>query len=368
MRPAVAEEVGGAIRHMAVGEELAGEAEAEEVEAVHRLHTAIHRDTAAEGAVLVAVAVAVAVAVIFSILVDNMAAAVEAVGVDTMEESARTIPTATIGVMMEEAPAVATERAISSTLALMSTMWPPSFAIAMPMQPTSLTRCSIATRQQSTASSPVGPLRPSSARSSNIATFMPLDRCGAGWTRHAFGSRRSTTTQSSPAASGHGIGGRHSALWREMDRNGVEKNDVTYATAISACEKDANWEQATALLDQMEAEGCELAPHAYNACISACEKGMRAQLAMGIFERMRAKGVAPNVVTYSAMISACEKAHQWKQALSILSEMKSNGINPNVVAYSACISALSKGQQWEKALGIFRELEESGEEANGCDV
>lgn len=37
-----------------------------------------------------------------------------------------------------------------------------------------------------------------------------------------------------------------------MDREGVVKNEITYSSAISACEKGGNWRVALDLLKQMK--------------------------------------------------------------------------------------------------------------------
>lgn len=41
-------------------------------------------------------------------------------------------------------------------------------------------------------------------------------------------------------------------LLRQMDREGVVKNEITYSSAISACEKGGNWRIALELLTQMK--------------------------------------------------------------------------------------------------------------------
>ena len=41
-------------------------------------------------------------------------------------------------------------------------------------------------------------------------------------------------------------------LLRQMDREGIVKNEITYSSAISACEKGGNWRIALDLLKQMK--------------------------------------------------------------------------------------------------------------------
>ncbi len=55
----------------------------------------------------------------------------------------------------------------------------------------------------------------------------------------------------------------------------------------------------------------------YNSALSACEKSEHWQQALGIFERMRGEYVQRNTITYSAAIGACEKGGQLQQALEL---------------------------------------------------
>ena len=55
----------------------------------------------------------------------------------------------------------------------------------------------------------------------------------------------------------------------------------------------------------------------YNSALSACEKGEHWQQALGSFERMQGEYVQRNTITYSAAIRACEKGGQLQQALEL---------------------------------------------------
>ena len=55
----------------------------------------------------------------------------------------------------------------------------------------------------------------------------------------------------------------------------------------------------------------------YNSALSACEKGEHWQRALGSFERMRGEDVQRNTITYNATIRACEKGGQLQQTLEL---------------------------------------------------
>jgi pentatricopeptide repeat domain-containing protein 1 len=54
-------------------------------------------------------------------------------------------------------------------------------------------------------------------------------------------------------------------LLRQMDDEGVAKNEITYSSAISACEKGGNWRTALDLLSTMKKNGIMPTVIAYNA-------------------------------------------------------------------------------------------------------
>ena len=52
----------------------------------------------------------------------------------------------------------------------------------------------------------------------------------------------------------------------------------------------------------------------YNSAISACEKGHQWEQALSTLQDMRLPQLEPDVISYSAAISACEKGQHWQQA------------------------------------------------------
>ena len=55
----------------------------------------------------------------------------------------------------------------------------------------------------------------------------------------------------------------------------------------------------------------------YNSALGACEKGEHWQQTLGSFESMRGEYVQRNTITYSATIKACEKGGHLQQALEL---------------------------------------------------
>ncbi|CAE8614608.1 unnamed protein product [Polarella glacialis] len=139
-----------------------------------------------------------------------------------------------------------------------------------------------------------------------------------------------------------------------MQASQVEVNVYHCSAAISACEKDGQWQMALNLLSLMPEAMVVPNVITYSAVISACEKGGQWQMALNLLSLMPGASVVPNEITYSAAISACSKDGQWQVALNLLSLMPEATVVPNEITYSAAISVCEKGGQWQLALNLLR--------------
>ena len=70
----------------------------------------------------------------------------------------------------------------------------------------------------------------------------------------------------------------------------------------------------------------------YNSAISACEKGQQWEQALRLLLEMRSSRLEPNVMSYNSAISACSKGQQWEQALNLLPETRSSQLEPDVIS------------------------------------
>ena len=77
----------------------------------------------------------------------------------------------------------------------------------------------------------------------------------------------------------------------------------------------------------------------YNTAISACEKGEQWQQALDLFVAEQSVELLRDVSTCNASISACEKREEWQQALGLPGSLD---VFPNSVTYSAAVSACDK--------------------------
>ena len=92
--------------------------------------------------------------------------------------------------------------------------------------------------------------------------------------------------------------------------------------------------------------GAQVAPNeiSFSSAISACEASAQWQLALGLLAAMPEFKVTPNHVCFNAVISAFEKSGLWQKAFHALLQMESVRITPDEISFSAVISACEKGQ------------------------
>ena len=67
-------------------------------------------------------------------------------------------------------------------------------------------------------------------------------------------------------------------------------------------------DEALAVLREMVARGCERNTVTYAALIAACERAGRPGAARELFTEMQQEGVKPNVSIYNAVIGACSQS------------------------------------------------------------
>ena len=108
---------------------------------------------------------------------------------------------------------------------------------------------------------------------------------------------------------------------------GIESDEFSLSTVISACEKAFQWSQALFLLRTMPADIV-----CFGAAASACEKGQQWQLALCLLPEMSDHFLQPNLFIFNAVISACGHAREWARALSLLELLASEA---DVVSYNA---------------------------------
>eukprot|EP00439_Symbiodinium_sp_Y106_P042942 s5603_g5.t1 len=141
------------------------------------------------------------------------------------------------------------------------------------------------------------------------------------------------------------------SLLRTMEDQSLQRDQVSFGTAITALEGDS-WQQAIHLLDLMTDALVSPDVITYSAAITVCGSKSQWQQALQVLAGMHEARTVPNQITYGAAISACERGHEWQHAMELLATMYSQKYVPNQIVSSAAISACEKASKWQAALAL----------------
>lgn len=114
------------------------------------------------------------------------------------------------------------------------------------------------------------------------------------------------------------------AMLQRMKDRGVERDVVSWTTAIKACQEANDWAKALHFLARMELEGVE-----------------------------------PNEITYATTIHVLGQAGRWEEAIKVLDRMEAKGLR-NVVAFTSAMAACEMGQAYEEGLRTWKRMLKAG--------
>ena len=133
----------------------------------------------------------------------------------------------------------------------------------------------------------------------------------------------------------------------------LQASEVTSSIAISACEKNALWQCALALLVDFSVADLPVNAISYGASVSAFEKAEQWRCVHMLLAKFYARSFRANAVILSAVVSAFAKGTRWETALLAF---VANSSQANLMVCSSALSACQKGQLWELASELARDL------------
>eukprot|EP00439_Symbiodinium_sp_Y106_P051266 s368_g6.t2 len=137
----------------------------------------------------------------------------------------------------------------------------------------------------------------------------------------------------------------------------LQPDEVSFGTAVTACEKGGQWELALsllALLDQQRQPGNQVI---YNAAISACEKGGEWEQAMRLLSGFPERRLDQGIISFNSAICACGQCEQWEQSLWLLSHLHRQLLRANIVTWSSAATSCERADAWEAALQLLSAME-----------
>ncbi|CAM9632256.1 unnamed protein product [Chrysoparadoxa australica] len=153
-------------------------------------------------------------------------------------------------------------------------------------------------------------------------------------------------------------------LLQEMELTGLRPNTASYETAMVACEKGKQWEQALSLMEKLKARGLE-GDATYQRVVAEVgrEGGSNWQDVLGAMDRRsKAGGVKPSPKSYQVAVRACSEMGQWGMALELLEEMKAAGQTPGRACYGHVVHVLGGVGEWSKVDQLMQEMAGGGED------
>ncbi|CAJ1336115.1 unnamed protein product [Effrenium voratum] len=135
------------------------------------------------------------------------------------------------------------------------------------------------------------------------------------------------------------------ALLEDLTRAQLQADGFTFPALISACEE--RWEVALLFLKEQSSPS-ELS---WNTAISACDKGLQWQRALALLAAMPRARLRGDVVSFNSALSACSRCEQWITAVQLLREMMQDRLS-DAVSYGAVMMGL----QWREALEMLAHL------------
>lgn len=139
-----------------------------------------------------------------------------------------------------------------------------------------------------------------------------------------------------------------------------DPNVIPYNLRLRKLAKDRNWRAALKCIREIQKQGLRPDEISYATAIDACSKALKSKPAIELFQQMVKDGIRPNVPIYNAVMNACARDHQWKKSLNFLEDMRANGVAPNIVSYNVCLSALEKSKKWNLAYELMKTVRSKG--------
>ncbi|OWZ00777.1 hypothetical protein PHMEG_00027961 [Phytophthora megakarya] len=130
----------------------------------------------------------------------------------------------------------------------------------------------------------------------------------------------------------------------QMERAGVEMNDITFHNLMSAYARGGHVTETLALFDKMQKQGISPDGHTYAILMDAHAASGDFEGAKTVMEELKKTKFQPNLVHYNTLIKACGKVSNLTLAFQLYEEMKERKINPDLVTFITMMHAVYHGE------------------------
>ncbi|KAJ4822184.1 hypothetical protein Tsubulata_022722 [Turnera subulata] len=150
-------------------------------------------------------------------------------------------------------------------------------------------------------------------------------------------------------------------MFREMKRNGLTPDAITYTTLLTGCMKvKQGYSKALDLVQELTFNGLQMDTVMYGTLLAICASNNQGEEAENYFNKMKDEGHRPNEFHYSSLLNAYAFSGDYKKAEELVQEMKSSGLVPNKVILTTLLKVYVRGGLFEKSRDLLAELEAQG--------
>ncbi|KAG8037221.1 hypothetical protein GUJ93_ZPchr0020g33574 [Zizania palustris] len=159
-------------------------------------------------------------------------------------------------------------------------------------------------------------------------------------------------------------------LFREMKKQGISPDVVTYTSIIDGLCKSKAMDKAYDLFREMKKQGISPDVVTYNSIIDGLCKSKEMDKAEKVLQQMLDAGVQPNNITYSSLINGYSSLGMWKEsvrtmgrlgdALEKFNHMVDVGVPPDSIVYSCLIQGHCIHGDLVKANELISEMMNKG--------
>ncbi|KAG2384552.1 Pentatricopeptide repeat-containing protein [Vigna angularis] len=143
-------------------------------------------------------------------------------------------------------------------------------------------------------------------------------------------------------------------FFAELKLNGYKPGTVTYNTML----------QALSILKEMEDNNCPLDSVTYNELAATYVRAGFLDQGKAVIDTMTSKGIMPNAITYTTVIDAYGKKSRTEDVINVLCEMKLNGCAPNRATWNTMLVVCSEEGNWKAAESVILDMRSKGFKPN----
>ncbi|KAL8459357.1 hypothetical protein ACS0TY_036734 [Phlomoides rotata] len=175
--------------------------------------------------------------------------------------------------------------------------------------------------------------------------------------------------------------------FRKMQEEGLEPDEVTLASVLSACAQSGMFDVGKEIHESIIKNRIELNEFVVNGLVdmyAKCGDIISARLifegtlvkndatwnslitgfaihgkcreAIEFFTRMEESGVKPNEVTFLSVLSACAHGGLVEEGLEVFAKMEKYGLKPNIKHYGCLVDVLGRSGKLQEAFDLMKEM------------